>query len=319
MAVTAGQLENILARYVPGDADFYDYLNMVGPRLHALGNWRDLTHEMQISTDHAYYTIPRGFESVIAGVVDDLPVRGSSQWQDYKTTGMLGTSKGPPPVYGMVDDGMRPTYIELQDGDATEEGDYNLALVPTSPRTALPTQGSVYVDYEDAAGDNQTHEFDLGGEPSLATTWASGFGAVKILQILFQDVPDVLSVQAIPVSDGTTFEVAEGRGDEITRFRRFRLANEAKDTRTVVLLLKREFMFIQDAYDQVYLSDININKHGILAVVAEDNSDLEAAEYHWSVCSNLLENEMHAYRGAIKPRIKLDPTGDSGPPTLNIV
>lgn len=319
MAVTAGQLENLLTRYVPGGEDFYDYLNMVGPRLHALGNWRDLTHEIEISTDHPYFTIPRGFEAVLAGVVNDLPVRGSSRWQDYKTTGMLGTDKGPLPVYGMVDDGMRPAYIDLEDGDATEEGDYDISVKPQSPATALPDQGSVYVDYVSADGSSASYEFDLSGETDISTSFASGSGASKITQILFQDVPDVITVRVSPVSDGTSFDVAEGRGDEITRFRRFRFSNSDKTVKKVSLLLKREFMPIVDAYDQVYLGDININKHGILAVVAEDNSDLEAAEYHWSLCSRLLENEMHAYRGSIKPRVKLDPTGDSGYPTINIM
>ena len=53
-------------------------------------------------------------------------------------------------------------------------------------------------------------------------------------------------------------------------------------------------------------------------MLAEDNADLERAQYHWTICQKLLDEELDAARGAAKPRLSLDPSG-SGSAILNII
>ena len=64
-----------------------------------------------------------------------------------------------------------------------------------------------------------------------------------------------------------------------------------------------------NSFDVVRPSNLNAIKHGLLGTVAEDNADLERANYHWNVCKQLLEEELDAYRGSAKPTVNFDPTG----------
>jgi hypothetical protein len=319
MATTVGNLHSVLSRYIPRDDDFAAYLNQLGPRLYALGNWRGTVHEEEIVTDHPYVALPRGYDNLLAGVVDDYPVVSSSRWQDYRNLGMVGTSRGPSLYFGLVDDGLRPTMIELSDGDATANGDYNFRIQPMAAgQSTLPSVGSVIIEWEKADGTLSLTEYALNGAASITSAFTSGNGATRILQITFLDVPQLIKVSAVPVTAGTTFKVAEGRLDEVAEYRRFRLENSSLN-RTVAMLMKRRWLNVKYATDVVHLADLNVIKHGLLGITAEDNSDLEAAEYHWNICNRLLEAEMAQYRGAVRPRINFDPSGTGAPATVSFM
>ena len=47
----------------------------------------------------------------------------------------------------------------------------------------------------------------------------------------------------------------------------------------------------------------------MLGNIAEENADLERANYHWGVCGNILDEQLDAHRGAAKPTLKFDPSG----------
>jgi hypothetical protein len=99
--------------------------------------------------------------------------------------------------------------------------------------------------------------------------------------------------------------------NKVNAYRRYRMGNNASNTvkKTMRLLVKRSFKPLINSYDVVRPSNLNALKHGLLGSVAEDNADLERANYHWGVCKQLLEEEQDAYRGAAKPVIKFDPSG----------
>ena len=44
---------------------------------------------------------------------------------------------------------------------------------------------------------------------------------------------------------------------------------------------------------------------------AIDNADLERAQYHWTICRQLLDEELDATRGAAKPKVTLKPAGNN--------
>ncbi len=115
-----------------------------------------------------------------------------------------------------------------------------------------------------------------------------------------------------------TIKVGAGRGTEVARYRRFRINNETNKERTIFMLLKRRFENLLNQDDIVYLDNINALKHSILGTIAEDNADLERANYHWGVCQVLLDQEKDAHRGMVKPTLKIDPTGGSGYPIPNM-
>ncbi len=116
-----------------------------------------------------------------------------------------------------------------------------------------------------------------------------------------------------------TLTLARGRGNEVARYRRFRLSNPSEADRTAFVLLKRRFETLFNDDDIVYLSNVNAIKHGILATVAEDNADIQRADYHWNVCNALLDQEKSAYRGMAKPEMNIDPFGGSASRVVNVM
>lgn len=116
-----------------------------------------------------------------------------------------------------------------------------------------------------------------------------------------------------------TISLAKGRGEDVSRYRRFRFNNENSQVKNVLLLLKKRFYPLLNSSDIVPLSNINVVKHALLATVAEDNSDIERANFHWGMCKLILEEEKDAYRGMVKPKVNLDPTGQSGDTTVNML
>ena len=314
MAATVSALEKDLGQYVRADYEFLAQLNMVLPRLYNLGYWRDLVFEEAITTDHAYFALPRYAESVLAIMVDNDPMVTRAQWQDYRTCGFY--TGGPPPIYGAVDDGFAPVIIDLANDSET----YQIEVLPIAPNTTLPTEGYVIVRYTREDEEVITRTFELGGEASIITTEGADEKVVSVQEIRFDRVPDYVQVKAIADSaDGTDLLLADGRGDDVARYRRFRLSNTNAASKTVYVLLKRRFEQLVSADDVVWLSDRNVIKHGLLASVAEDNADVERANYHWSVCNQLLEQEKDAHRGFVKPTLNIDFTGGAGHGIRNIL
>ena len=122
---------------------------------------------------------------------------------------------------------------------------------------------------------------------------------VKITAVNIADSTDKLEL-------GTVQEA-----NKINSFRRYRLGNDISNStkKTIRVLVKRKFKNLINSFDIVRPSNLNAIKHGLLGTVAEDNADLERANYHWNVCKQLLEEELDAYRGSAKPAVNFDPTG----------
>ena len=100
--------------------------------------------------------------------------------------------------------------------------------------------------------------------------------------------------------------------NQVARYRRFRFANSSNQKATIRLLLKRKFKKLLDSTDIVYPSSLNAIKHAMLGNIAEDNADLERANYHWGICRIILDEQLDAHRGAAKPSVTFDPDGVGG-------
>lgn len=311
MASTVSYLERTLQKYVRPDEDFLCVLNMALPRLYSLGYWKDLLIQEVQSTNYRYFTLPRTAESVISISVDDIPTQLRSVWHDLRITGPM--TGGPPQIFGAVDDGLHATVVDLDPAN-----NYGLRVRPVAPYTNLPTEGRVDVevvtDSTVAANKIKYLVFPLDGSTSLRVlTPATGSYISEIRSISFVDVPREVEVVVEPANTALqTLTVGSGRGTEVARYRRFRINNETLQDRTVFMLLKRRFEVLMNQEDIVYLDNINALKHAILGTIAEDNADIERANYHWGVCNLLLDQEKDAHRGMVRPTLKLDPTGGSG-------
>ena len=308
-------------------AQFRKELNLALPRLYNMGMWRDLLFEHVVTTTASTFTIPDNAESIISALVDPdgsstdysypNPVR--SQHHDYRIAGRNDRAGDHTlSAFGIVDDGYSAT-VEEPVADKT----YSLRLAPINPATALPASGLIYVTFSDGTNTSKlgTDEssadggkFTCDGSAALNTVsvtsditsiseirvWTIELSApVQLLWVEKDSSPEVTLVAATNLREK----------NQVTRYRRYRIDNRNEKTMSIRLLLKRKFRKLVDSTDVVYISSLNAIKHAMLGNMGEDNADLERANYHWTVCQTLLEEQLDAHRGAAKPMISFDPSG----------
>lgn len=304
-ALTVKTITKALSGYVRPDEDIVAKLNMVMPRLYAMGMWRDLVFDWTIETDNDYFTLPEHSAGLLGALLDDAPVDMQARWHDYRISGYA--QEGVAPIFGIVDDGWIPTKEEIVISSVMDT--FEFAIKPTTPNTNLPSEGKIVVEGWTSDGlttDKTTktvETFELDGSAEMisdSNMW------MEITSIYFESV---YAPVAIVTNDADATVLAIVRGDGISRYRKFRFANPSASTRGIRLLLKRAWETVFSEDDFVYLGNLNAIKHGLLGMIAEDNADLERAQYHWSICRQLLDEELDEARGAVKPKVRLMPAG----------
>ena len=297
-------------------AEFIKELNLALPRLYDLGMWRDLLFEHVITTSSNTFTIPSNAESLINAIVDydsssvdhSYPEPIRSQFHDYRLTGR-DDDDGTLVAYGIVDDGYSPTIEQPISGRT-----YKLRVQPATGigTQALPLAGTVHVKYSDGTNFSDPDEptsgadggkFELAGSPIVTSdTDITSISEIRVgetklslpVKILFEDTASGAHLTA---ADDLQFP------NEVTRYRRYRISNDGDDTISIRCLLKRKFKPFVAQSDVVFLSSLPAIKHALLGNIAEDNADLERANYHWGVCQKLLDQQLDASRGAAKPAV----------------
>lgn len=308
-AMTVRSLSNQLSAYVQPELSFSQVLNLVMPRIYAMGYWRDLAYELNITTSNGYFALPTEAESVMAATLDGSPQRLWSEWHDYNITGIPDGYKANN-QFGVIDDGFSTTKELIPD-----DVDHQLTLVSASSSNVLPNEGNVYITYTTSTG----QFFDINFDLTQVTVGISSYDitgvddARSIQMIRFEGVPEQIKLIASPDAGVTQYVLAEGKEDFVSRYRRFRcrMPNNG-ETQVISLLLKRAFMPLTSDSDIVYLGNVNAIKHGILATTAEDNADIERANYHWQVCRSILDEEKDAYRGGTRQAVRIDPYSGNG-------
>ena len=315
-ALTVKAVTKALSDYVRPDEDIVAKLNMVMPRIYAMGMWRDLLYDWTIETTNDYFALPEHAESLLGVMLQNSPVEAQAQWHDYRISGYA--SDGPAPIFGVVDDGFHPTKEDIFHEEPTDTG--RIRVEPVAPNTTLPTHGSITVVFgentDSVAGEDRVSEytFTLNGEAFLEALDGSDQvinSVMDIKSITFNDIAEQVEVShfvATPTIIKTL--MATVKGDGVARYRRFRFSNSSGSTKNVKLLLKRAWEPVLTQDDILYLGNLNAIKHGLLGMLAEDNADLERAQYHWTICRQLLDEELDAARGAAKPKPILKPVGN---------
>lgn len=309
--LTVAGVEEALNSYKSVGSSFIQQLNLILPRLYAMGMWRDLTYETTISSTDQNFTLPEEAESVLSALIDNDPAMARAQFHDYRLTGRSndGTTLA---TYGIVDDGFVPTINELEADKV-----YKIQISPIAPETSIPRTSTNFISI---TGLNSSSSAELQTyTPSFDTLQSSNITSTleftSITEIRNGDSSLSSPVMVSAVNVNNTSEILElatvQEANKVNAYRRYRMGNNASNTnkKTMRLLVKRSFTPLINSYDVVRPSNLNALKHGLLGSVAEDNADLERANYHWGVCKQLLEEEQDAYRGAAKPVIKFDPSG----------
>jgi len=308
-ALTVKAVTKALGDYVRPDEDIVAKLNMVMPRIYAMGMWRDLLYDWSIETTNDYFALPEHSESLLGAILQNSPVEAQAQWHDYRISGYA--TDGPSPIYGVIDDGFHPAREDIVHEEVTDIN--KITIFPSAPNTLLPKYGSITVVYgrntDSVAGEDTvseyTFDFDSADNAFLATAHND---IMDIKSISFSDVPEEVKVYYGTSESDTLMAVV--KGDGVARYRRFRFYNSGAETKNVKLLLKRAWQPVLTQTDIIYLGNLNAIKHALLGMLAEDNADLERAQYHWTIFRQLLDEELDAARGAAKPKPILKPVGN---------
>jgi len=307
--LTVAGVEEALSKYKTVGSSFVQELNLVMPRLYAMGMWRDLLYETTISTTDGNFTLPDDSESIVSAMVDNDPVRAKAQFHDYRITGRNrdgSTLYG----YGLVDDGFAPTVNELEASKA-----YTISIEPVSPATEIPRTSTNFITITGLNNAStpvlQTYTPNLDTASNNITSGSVQFTTIIEIRNGDSSLSAPVKITAVNIADATDkLELGTVQeANKINSFRRYRLGNDPSTTKTIRVLVKRKFKNLINSFDVVRPSNLNAIKHGLLGTVAEDNADLERASYHWNVCKQLLEEELDAYRGSAKPAVNFDPTG----------
>ena len=191
-----------------------------------------------------------------------------------------------------------------------------LFIEPIAPETVLPRTENNFIVITGL--DNSSTPVTKTFKPNLDTNSTSVSSSVyftSITEIKNGDSSLAAPVRAVAqnINDSSDRLILGDvqQANKVNSYRRYRVSNTTTNDNKVTLrlLVKRKFTTLINDTDPVYPSNLNAIKHGLLGMVAEDNADIERANYHWTVCKQLLEEELDSYRGAAKPVLKFDPSG----------
>lgn len=295
--LTVAQINSALSAYLPvsdgssGATTALTMLNQVVPRINDLGNWKAMQTEIELDASSGYVTLPPDYESILAARLNDIPIRVNGQFYEYQE---FGPGLLEPPVsqgWGVIDYGFVPLMSDI-------------ATSGVSEFTFTLTSGAF------ASGDNITVEYSMDGSfatftsnPTSGTsvTLTPATNIMSVESIKFTSLPGRVVVGS-PDDTNIIYAILPP-GDGVAQYRRYKVPQPSTDTDdewVLTCLVKRRFVPLTSTSDIVYLDNLTALKHAFLAVVAEDNSDLDRAAKHWAACEKQLQSELTQTRGGAR-------------------
>ena len=203
-----------------------------------------------------------------------------------------------------------------------------------------PSAGTIVIKYrkhEDGTGSGSTAL--IGDATKLegvsyneaTKTFAGASQSTSVDMIIHQDVTDILSITWVGFEEDHPIQITAkyngvaggatssdstkdlllaqiNSANGASRYRRFRVGG-TDSTSSAHMLLKRKWVDVDSGSDLVHMPSNAILKHALLGKLAEDNSDIERAQFHWGLVAQLLETDTDSYRGAARPNLKIAPNG----------
>lgn len=312
-AATLGQLATKLSTYTtPDGPTFPDALTQVLERVYNLGLWQDITDERVITAQaDGTIALPLDTDAVLHWIMNDAPAGPARPlWHDYR---LIGRSANQPFGAGLIDAGFSVGASYEDD----EEAGYNIRF-ETENGTNFSGTESFTIDFTDGDGVRATEVVSPSNAVAFKVTTETDIA--KIHSIIWTGVSKRVRVELKNVDtefDDDSFGLISG-SDGVLRHRRFRVSG-AHEGDLIRVLLKRKPPVLETDNDIVYIGNSNALKHGLLAVIAEDNADLERAQYHWSECVRIFNEELGILDVSHQFAINLDLTGHGGYPIQTIL
>jgi hypothetical protein len=192
-AMTVKSLSDQLSHYCSPDQRFIPVLNLVLPRLYAMGYWRDLAFEYRITTSNGYFALPLDAESIMAATVDKSPQSLWAQWHDYSIGGMSDTYSAYG-IFGVVDDGVHSTKEAL---DSTKG--YTLSVKAVTGN--LPSDGIIQIKFTLLNGNITSLQEDFSLTNANGSLALKAFGNANqinaVSEIRFDGIPTDLEIYAV--------------------------------------------------------------------------------------------------------------------------
>jgi len=211
---------------------------------------------------------------------------------------------------------LKSKYGQYLDAGAATDADWYKALNEVMPR--IYQMGF----WRDMMTTLEEQDVSSGYFTLPADDASTGVGYDSILAAILDDSPTVLysiwhdyrmfgepsTTAASDVTSLMTGVFDDGYSGDGGR-RRYRISPVESDTKAT-LLMKRKWVDVAIDAHLVFLpNDSTIIKHGLLGKLAEDNADVQRAEYHWQTAQKLLEADIDSYRGGARPKLVIAPEG----------
>ena len=216
-------------------------------------------------------------------------------------------------------DTLKNKYGQYLDASANTDADWYVALNEVMPR--IYQMGF----WRDMMTTLEEQDVSSGYFTLPAGNAGTGVGYEAILHAILDDNPISLYAMwhdyrlfgepsATASADDTSLMVGvfdDGYSGTDGR-RRYRISPVESNTKAT-FLMKRQYVDVTHNSHKVFIpNDSSVIKHAILGKLAEDNADVQRAEYHWGVCQRQIDSDLDSYRGGARPKVKVDPSGVGG-------
>ena len=180
-------------------------------------------------------------------------------------------------------------------------GDYGLWIADQSTPSQPPSHVTSW-----SADDTETGTVVVSSGPTVYV-FATPVSSIVSIKFSQSSGNSIVDIRTDPDDPDTTIATV-GPEATVSRYRRYRIPSATENT-TAHVLVKRAFEPLVNNDDLIYISNLAAIKHGLLGLLAEDNADLERAQYHWTEAQKNMELEMESARGSAIPNIQFDIMG----------
>lgn len=291
--------------------DFIPYLNQAVERIINSGLWKGTIGYTAFPTVNEYFTLPYPYLSVVGAQWFRCPVPVFSQFHEFLPGGP-GQPLANMPPQGIIED--------LGDGFAT------MVSIPTANSQlnfVMDKAADVPATFRIFGVSNGKQVFDDNGMGiDIDVTTANFTTSETFDEITGIQVPTNLDGSSALTGGWTLNSVAPDStvtqlsyyypNETLPSYRRYGIGvTSASNTQVpfaVTVLVRKRFMPVYKETDWVIPGNLGALKFGMQAIDSEASKN--PADAFWAQCYAILNQELHAVRGAVRPEANYETLGD---------
>lgn len=264
-------------------------INRVLERFHAEGKWEGLITQASISAysdvyENKFITLPRHLETCIRAGNAGYKTRSvQSEWYQYLPNGR-GIRKSDQPYHGAIQD-MGEGFVTFRD------------ITTTSQLTVSSSQTEIAGTYIWIRGRDQNGNkiYSVVDGATIEGVRLDLFNGTQTTSQTFSELYSVekeVTSGVVSVSAGATTLALYEQGERAINYRRYMVD---KNWDAVQGIFKRRHVWAISENDQLYPDSLEALKLGLMALNAEEKSDVERGQYYMDRALLLLNAELKEY------------------------